>query len=200
MRAARCWRPRLQTRLCRIVSRPGNDYLNYNGIDDVLESFYSKRQASQRPGVGGWFNVLGTGPATSDTVVSSAYLPWTTKPIKANTAFVLTAMDPGKPELVDVYSAIKDACQEFDIKAYRADDIEHQERITDLILREIRTCEYLIADLTFERPNVYYEVGFAHAIDKKPILYRKVGTPLHFDLVVHNVPEYRNVTDLRELL
>ena len=177
-------------------------YLNFTNIEDLMEEYYNRPFRS--------YNAISYFPykkplASLDTGwYQSIYYPQTPETheyeLKRNTAFILMAMDPDNPDLEDVYRAIKDVCGSYGINAYRADEIEHQDRITDLILFEIKTCEFLIADLSYERPNVYYEIGYAHANNKRPILYRKRGTRLHFDLSVHNVPEYRNITELRELL
>lgn len=171
-----------------------DEYLQFRGIDELLERYYIARNPDRKSSANAFASVFS---GWSELVTK---LPVEQKSIKPNTAFVLMAMDPQKPELEDVYNAIKDVCREFEINAYRADDIQHQDRITDLVLQEIKTCEYLIADLSYERPNVYYEVGFAHAVNKKPILFRRSGTRLHFDLSVHNVPEFKNTTELRDLL
>lgn len=129
---------------------------------------------------------------TNATNNSSKYL--------TGTAFIMMWMDPKQADLVDVVDTVRSIFLQFDIKAIRADDIEHEGQITDRVLNEIRTSEFLFADLSGTRPNVYYEVGFAHALGKRVILFRKSGTPIHFDLAGYNCPEYENLHDLKEKL
>lgn len=154
-----------------------NEYLRYSGFQDLLAR-KPKRLSSQ--------------PAPPSEPVRTASKP--------NSVFILMPMRADKPELDDVKNAIKEALESFGLEAFRVDDIEHSETITQKVLESIRQSAYVVADLTDERPNVYYEVGYAHAIGHHPILVRKAGTPLHFDLVVHNVPEYRNNAELKSIL
>ncbi len=133
-----------------------------------------------------------TEAAQSSSSDTSSYRP--------NTAFIMMAIDNNKPDLEDVKNGIKDVFSEFVIQAITADEIEHDGAITDRILDEIEASEFLIADLTHERPNVYYEVGHAHARSKRVILFRRKGTILHFDVAHRNCPEYENTTELKRRL
>lgn len=100
--------------------------------------------------------------------------------------FILMTMQQDDPLLDDVLAAIKRAGVGIGLRAERVDDIAFTGEITDKILGSIRCAEYIVADLTHERPNVYYELGYAHAFSKKAILTARKGTPLHFD--VQNFP------------
>lgn len=159
-----------------------HDFRSYDGLDSALAPA-----------------VLPTRPKTRLAPLAPSQIPAAdTEDPKA--VFVVMSMDPTNPTLTDVVNSIKDTCARFGLVATRVDDHDPDGPITDKILERIRTSRYIIADLTGERPNVYYEVGYAHALGKSPILVRAAGTKLHFDLAVHNVREYANQTQLRTLL
>lgn len=74
----------------------------------------------------------------------------------------------------------------------RADDIEHDGAIAPRIVHEIERSDFLFADLTGARFSVYYEIGFAHALGKLVILFRKRAA-IHFDLKSTTALEYDNL-------
>ena len=119
---------------------------------------------------------------------------------RPNTAFIMMAIDESKPDLEDTKEGIKEVFKAFGIRAITADEIEHEGAITARILDEIETSEFHIADLTHERPNVYYEIGYADARNKRVILFRKKDTKVHFDVAHRNCPEYKNTAELKRLL
>jgi hypothetical protein len=120
--------------------------------------------------------------------------------IEKNKAFVMMSISSEDYRLEDVLSSIKRATNKFGIECVRVDEIEHSGKITDLILGYILKSEYLICDISTERPNVYYELGYAHGIKKEVILIAQEGSHIHFDIKDYNVIFYKNYTDLESKL
>lgn len=96
--------------------------------------------------------------------------------------------------------AIKPVLSEFGIKALRIDQVEDSGTITDQILREIERSEFVLADLTGERPNCYFEAGYAHALGKEMILTIKSGETIHFDMAARRFIVWDTEIDLRDAL
>jgi hypothetical protein len=117
-----------------------------------------------------------------------------------NYAFVAMAMDPQNPELDDLLDAIKEGAMRCGIQAERVDEPQSNERITDRILESIKKAEYVIVDLTYSKPNVYYEAGYAQGIGKIPIYIAKEGTKLEFDLKDYPVIFFRSLKQLKDSL
>lgn len=115
-------------------------------------------------------------------------------------AFVAMAINPQNPELDDVLDAIKEGAKRCGVLAERVDEPQSNERITDRILESIRKAEFVIVDLTFSRPNVFYEAGYAHGIGKIPIYIAKDGTKLEFDLKDYPIIFFSNLKNLKDSL
>ena len=72
----------------------------------------------------------------------------------------------------------------------RADDIESQQNILRDILEKIHKSDLIIADLTSANPNVFYELGIAHALRKSVILVTQSIEEVPFDLKPYRLLEY----------
>jgi len=113
-----------------------------------------------------------------------------------NIVFVMMAISDADLSLEDALGAIKRAAILNGLEAIRVDEIEHSGRITEVVLAKLKTSRFLVCDISAERPNVYYELGYAHALKKPVILAAKVGTKIHFDVADYNVIIYKSFADL----
>ena len=85
----------------------------------------------------------------------------------------------------DVYKlGIKGAVAQFDndLFAERVDEQIYREGILERIYRQIEIADIIIADMTGQNPNVFYEVGYAHAKGKLCILLTADADDIPFDL------------------
>lgn len=101
-------------------------------------------------------------------------------PLDPNLCFVLM---PFREDLRPVYDDhIKKVVEAESFAAVRADDIVGTGSITLDIWEKVNRARFLIADLTGKNPNVFYEVGLAHALGKDVILLTQTMDDVPFDL------------------
>lgn len=77
---------------------------------------------------------------------------------------------------------VKPALEECGLYAKRGDSLYRPSTIVDDIWQGIKDAKLLIAELTDRNPNVFYELGLAHAISKPVILIAKSLDDVPFDL------------------
>ena len=88
---------------------------------------------------------------------------------------------------------IKPVTEGLKLRCLRADEIFTSTSIIEDIQPHIRKARFLIADLTHRNPNVFYELGFAHALDKDVILLTQdLKKDVPFDLQHRRITAYRD--------
>lgn len=89
-----------------------------------------------------------------------------------------------------------------------AGDLDNQQNVLQDIVEGIYQADVVIADLTGLNPNVFYELGLAHAMNKKVIIITQDLGELPFDIKSYRANEYslqfnkiqKLVDELRKLL
>lgn len=98
-----------------------------------------------------------------------------------DTCFV---MQPFAAPLGDYYEKIyRPAIEKAGLRPVRADaDIFATGKIMDQVWQGINTAKVLVAELTTRNPNVFYELGLAHAMKKPVVLVSAKEEDVPFDL------------------
>ncbi|MCK4764106.1 MAG: hypothetical protein KAW12_18045 [Candidatus Aminicenantes bacterium] len=94
------------------------------------------------------------------------------------------------------------ALKETGYKPIRLDFVEHNDRIDDKIIAEIRKSGLLVADLTGNNAGVYFEAGFALGLDI-PVIWTCRSDfieKIHFDTRQYNYIVWENPAELNEKL
>jgi hypothetical protein len=98
-------------------------------------------------------------------------------------SFDVFVLMPFASELKPIYdNHIRKTVKALNLSIVRADDFFSQESIMDEIWSAIACATILIADCTNKNPNVFYEIGLAHAIGKPVILITQNPDDVPFDL------------------
>jgi hypothetical protein len=110
--------------------------------------------------------------------------------------FVFVLM-PISAEFSDIYKfGIKGAAEDVNAYAERVDEQIFTEGILQRIINQIAKADVVVADMTGRNPNVFYEVGYAHALGKIVLLLTQDALDIPFDLKHHQHTVYGGKIDV----
>jgi hypothetical protein len=105
------------------------------------------------------------------------------------------------PDLVAARThGIDPATRCFGFPAYRVDEIPAPDHVIEATRRHIADADFVIADLTGQKPNCYYEVGYAHALGRPVIHVMRATEEPQFNVAGLQFVKYRDPEQLRERL
>lgn len=106
---------------------------------------------------------------------------------------------PFSKDFRDVYVfGIRQLCEKLGLVAERGDEIEHNGGILEVVQERIRGCDALVAEISSDNPNVFYEIGYSHALARPTILISKRSGPeIPVDLRTVNYIQYETAEDLQ---
>lgn len=117
--------------------------------------------------------------------------------VKRDLVFVLT---PFNPDYEKDFETISLACRELGLRGLRGDEEAVSGELFPHILKLIIRARLIVANVTGRNPNVFYELGLAHALGKMTIIVSRAPLDVPFDVVGKKLVIYRSGLDLRRRL
>ena len=170
---------------------PASDYDNFRDV--FFQSLESARLLEKH---GDKQRVIDATEASSQTGGEITKQKKSESSARAKSGYSCFVMQPFALPLGEYFEKIfKPAVEKAGLTAVRADaDIFGTGKIIDQVWRGINSAKVLIAELTTRNPNVFYELGLAHALNKPVILISSNETDVPFDLQ-HIRVVYYDVSD-----
>lgn len=123
--------------------------------------------------------IVGFGTWCAATVFSDIEI----SALRKKRCFVIMPFDEKRDFLYEyVIKPTLDLHPEFDFDYERADEALTVGRISEEICEFIKEADIIIADITENNRNVFYELGYAHACEKKAILLIQPGESEKLDI------------------
>lgn len=108
---------------------------------------------------------------------------------------LIAVMMPFDASFDPVSEKLKDIASDLNLECKRGDDIWESSIITQDIVRLINSSRVVICDCTGRNPNVFYEIGLAHALGKETILIAQDSRDIPFNVEHHRYIRYLNNTE-----
>jgi len=103
---------------------------------------------------------------------------------------VFVAMQFGQPYDTLYKEVIYPRATDLGLNVIRIDEVAGPGIIFEDIKRQIAEAKIIVAEITAPNQNVYYELGYAHALNKPTILLAQRGKELPFDIRSYRVIFY----------
>ena len=154
-----------------------------------------------------WIRELGGGKAQQWILSVDGYTRLAElhqKRTNSTDAFVAMWFDPSMDMVWD--EGIKPGIEDAGYRPVRIDATEHNDKIDDRIIAQIRRSRFIVADFTQgatgARGGVYYEAGFAHGLNL-PVIFtckKDLIEAVHFDTRQYNHITWESAAQLRRRL
>lgn len=119
------------------------------------------------------------------------------KAIKNKKVFVLT---PFHSRYEETYDLISKTCNKVGLNCSRGDEEFIRGGVLSHIIKEIADASIVISNIDGRNPNVFYEMGIAHALDKDVIILSSSIKSVPFDLSSQRLIIWTDMQDLSDQL